>query len=154
MKLVEELKSQLIYFIGTCFLLGYFPFASGTVSTLFPAILFYFFEINDLILLYSIPLIYFLGVYTSSHIQKNHGDDPQIVTIDEFLGFCITMIFIPKTLFYLIFGFILFRILDILKPFPINYFDNKNTAHGIMLDDVFAGLIANLILQVCKFIIN
>lgn len=151
MKIVNSVKSFLVYLFGTSLYLGYFPFASGTVSSLLPAFLFYFFQINDSLILVSLPILYLIGFYTANEIKKVHGNDPYIVTIDEFIGFCITMLFLPKTFFYLTVGFLLFRLFDIVKPYPANIFDKKETANGILLDDVFAGIYANLVLQIIKF---
>lgn len=78
--------------------------------------------------------------------QPTH-DRPEIV-IDEVVGFLIAMTWLPFSLKYVILAFLLFRILDIIKPFPISYLNDKvKGGFGVVIDDVAAGLIANVILQ-------
>ena len=75
--------------------------------------------------------------------------DPGLVVIDEIVGMLITMIAVPATPLAMVLGFILFRIFDILKPFPVNFFDQRfHGGLGIMLDDVMAGIYSLIILQV------
>lgn len=75
--------------------------------------------------------------------------DASEVVIDEVVGFLITMVMLPLTWQAFVVGFVLFRVLDILKPFPISYLDRKvKGGAGVILDDVVAGMIANLVLHV------
>lgn len=77
------------------------------------------------------------------------GHDNKEIVIDEIAGFAITMTWLPLTWQAFTAGFLLFRILDIWKPFPIRLLDRKvQGGLGVVLDDVAAGLIANLILQI------
>ena len=81
--------------------------------------------------------------------QQNGRHDCQEVIIDEVLGFLITMTWLPMTWQSFAFGFLLFRLLDIFKPFPIGYLDKKiQGGLGVVIDDVAAGLIANILLQI------
>ena len=74
-------------------------------------------------------------------------DAPSIV-IDEIAGFLVAMLWIPFSAFYVGIGFLIFRLLDVLKPFPARWIDkNVFGGWGIVLDDVAAGVYANLILQ-------
>ncbi len=71
--------------------------------------------------------------------MHDHGG----IVIDEFVGMFISILFLPKTIMSLILAFILFRIFDILKPFPIGYVDKRvSGGFGIMIDDVIAGIFA------------
>ena len=80
--------------------------------------------------------------------QMGVHDDPSIVW-DEIVGYLITMIASPPGWFWIIAGFVLFRLFDILKPWPIRYVDKKvQGGTGIMLDDVLAAVFALVILQV------
>ena len=74
--------------------------------------------------------------------------DPGEVVIDEIVGYLITMGLIPFNLIKAIVGFFLFRVFDILKPFPIKRIEQIGGGWGIMLDDVIAGLYAALILRI------
>jgi len=129
---------------------GYSPIAPGTLGTLLTIPL-YFFISTIPSPLYELTLItfFFLSSWISEQTQKYLGkqDDPRIV-IDEMMGFLITMLWVPKTIFSIITGFFLFRFFDILKPFPIRRLEKRwRGGYGVVLDDVLAGIYANIILQ-------
>lgn len=78
-----------------------------------------------------------------------HAHDPKEVVIDEVVGYAIAMTWLPMTWQSFFAAFVLFRFFDILKPFPISYIDRKIPGGlGTVLDDVAAGLVANILLQV------
>ena len=106
--------------------------------------------LSFLILLFIISYIS-ISLYTSD--PKRSGHDPAEVIIDEFLGQLISMIpiftlaqGIKSLLIYGLISFILFRFFDIVKPWPISYFDNMKNPLGVILDDIVAGIISALIL--------
>ena len=74
--------------------------------------------------------------------------DCQFIVIDEVVGVFFTMFLFPPTLFYLSAGFLLFRVFDIVKPFPAGWIDRKiSGGTGVVLDDIVAGIYANLALH-------
>jgi len=152
---LQKRVKQFILFWATGFGAGYSPFAPGTLGTLIAIPVYYFLsEIPSPI--YEITLIafFFLSVWISENagIFFRKKDDQRIV-IDEIMGFLITMLWVPKTTFFVIAGFILFRFFDILKPFPIRLIDRRlEGGFGVVLDDVMAGVYANIILQVIDLI--
>ena len=75
-------------------------------------------------------------------------DDPSVVVLDEVAGQLITFFLIPLSLTTLIFGFLLFRFFDIVKPWPIHRFEELGDGEGIVMDDVVAGIMANITLLV------
>lgn len=80
--------------------------------------------------------------------QHPEDQDPSVVVIDEVLGMLIALVWIPQELMWFIAAFLLFRLLDILKPFPVSWFDkNGRGGFGIVADDVVAGVITNMVLQ-------
>jgi len=91
--------------------------------------------------------ITFLGIWSSNEVAKIWGKDPARVVIDEVAGMCISLLFIPVALKYVIAALILFRFFDIAKPLYIKKIEKLPGGWGIMLDDVLAGVYANLILQ-------
>ena len=106
--------------------------------------------LSFLILLFIISYIS-ISLYTSD--PKRSGHDPAEVIIDEFLGQLVSMIpifaltqGIKSLLIYGLISFILFRFFDIVKPWPISYFDNMKNPLGVILDDIVAGIISALIL--------
>ncbi len=136
--------------LATGFGVGYSPLAPGTLGTLI-TIPIYSFLSTIPSPIYEITLIafFFLSVWVSENAEIFFGkkDDPRIV-IDEMMGFLITMLWLPKTIFSVITGFFLFRFFDILKPFPIRRMEKRwRGGYGVVSDDVLAGIYANIILQ-------
>ncbi|MFW2372099.1 MAG: phosphatidylglycerophosphatase A [Gammaproteobacteria bacterium] len=134
-----------VHFLSLGFGSGLSPKAPGTMGTLAAIPLYLLLATLDLewylliTLLISILGIWFCG-YTSAALKVH--DHPGIV-IDEFAGFLITMIAVPLNLYTLVLGFMLFRLFDIIKPWPIGWLDRKlHGGLGIMLDDIVAGIYA------------
>ncbi len=94
--------------------------------------------------------IFVVGLFAAEAYEKQTGaHDSKEIVIDEVVGFLITMTWLPMTWQAYLAGFCLFRVLDILKPFPIGYLDKKvQGGIGVMADDVAAGIIANVLLQI------
>jgi phosphatidylglycerophosphatase A len=127
---------------------GYSPVASGTVGSAV-GLAFYFipgFE-QAYVILPICVLVYFMGVRTSEAMEKVYGQDPSEVTIDEVLGMWISLLFLPKRILIAVIAFLVFRILDIVKPYPARRFDNTPGGSGVMLDDVISGIYTNLLIQ-------
>jgi phosphatidylglycerophosphatase A len=139
-----------ILLLATGFGVGYSPVAPGTLGTLV-AIAVYYFLSNIPPPLYEITLIgfFFLSVWISENAEIFFGKkDDQRIVIDEIEGFLVTMLWVPKTLPFIIMGFFLFRFFDILKPFPIRRLEKKlKGGYGVVSDDVIAGVYANIILH-------
>lgn len=138
-----------IVILATGFGIGYSPIAPGTLGTLL-AIPIYFFLSEISFPLYQLTLLafFFLSSWISERAENYFGkkDDPRIV-IDEMMGFFITMLWVTKTPLFILVGFILFRFFDIFKPFPIRRFEKVRGGFGVVLDDVMAGIFANVILR-------
>jgi phosphatidylglycerophosphatase A len=148
---LQKRVKQFILFWATGFGVGYSPLAPGTLGTLI-AIPVYYFLSQIASPVYEITLIgfFFLSVWISENSEAFFGkkDDPRIV-IDEMMGFLITMLWVPKATVFIIIGFFLFRFFDILKPFPIRDLERRlKGGFGVVLDDVMAGVYANIILQI------
>jgi len=129
---------------------GYSPVSPGTLGTLIAIPIYYF--ISDIPFpLYEITLIgfFFLAVWVAEKAESvSRKKDDQKIVIDEMMGFLITMLWIPKTPLFIVAGFILFRMFDIFKPFPIRRFEKVKGGFGVVLDDVGAGIYSNIILQI------
>ena len=156
------------YLFVTCFGIGSFRFASGTITsfitTIFLFSLFHVINLSNNIILITLLLIFMYSFYAvSEYIKDNENKDPKEVVIDEFIGQSIPIYLYEishKTikdpqeavLFYL-YIFILFRYFDIKKPFPVSYFDKKfKNSFGVILDDVVAGLYVVLTLIIFMFV--
>lgn len=147
--------------ISTGMGVGYFPLAPGTMGALAILIVYWICpEINSLQLLLIVIGLSAIGIYTATITEKemknrlgqDNGSDPSIIVIDEIIGMLIAVIAIPKTTFFLIAAFILFRIFDIAKPYPIRKMEKFPGGWGIVLDDVIAGIYANIVIQIGRFI--
>jgi phosphatidylglycerophosphatase A len=143
--------NRFFLFLATGFGVGYSPVAPGTLGTLVTIPIYYFLsEIPSP--LYEITLVgfFFFAIWVSENAEIffSKKDDQRIV-IDEIMGFLITMLWVPKTVSFIIIGFFLFRFFDILKPFPIRRLEKKlKGGYGVVLDDVMAGVYANIILHI------
>lgn len=136
--------------IATVFFIGYVPFASGTFGTLAAAALVWFFRPDNLVLSILIVAGFAAGVVSSGQAETDLREkDSRKIVVDEFVGYLISVAFLPLTAGYLVAAFFLFRFFDILKPSPIRNVERLLCGGlGIMLDDVLAGVFTNLILQI------
>ncbi|HAL83120.1 MAG TPA: phosphatidylglycerophosphatase A [Mucilaginibacter sp.] len=96
-------------------------------------------------------LITFIGVWSSSMVEPIWGKDPSRVVIDEVAGMCISLLFLPASVKYLLCALFLFRFFDILKPLFIRKMELLPAGWGIMMDDVLAGFYTNILLQAVIF---
>jgi phosphatidylglycerophosphatase A len=134
---------------------GLGPKAPGTFGTLLAIPLYLLLSQLSLFAYLAIIIAAFVvGVYLCGKTADDLGvhDHPGIVW-DEFVGFWIAMIAAPPGWLWIIIGFLLFRLFDIWKPWPIKFFDQKiESGFGIMIDDVLAGLYALIVLQFIVYI--
>jgi phosphatidylglycerophosphatase A len=139
-------------FFATGFYSGYSPIAPGTVGSAVGLLIYALPGIENLY--YFLPLIivaFVIGIISSSIIEEKLGDDPQIIVIDEIVGMWCALILLPKTALVVISAFIIFRILDIVKPFPSRDSEKLRNGWGIMVDDVISGVYTNIILQIAVY---
>jgi len=102
-----------------------------------------------------VTLISLLGVWAANKVERDSKIvDPSFVVIDEVAGQLITFFLIPLSWVYLFIGFLLFRAFDILKPFPARRAEELPGGWGIMVDDIVAGIYANLFLQLTVFVVE
>lgn len=146
------MKRFIIYAIGTGLGSGYIPIAPGTTGSLLALLIYFLFPLSSVHWLSITILLFFIGVWAGSEIEKDKGDDPGLVVIDEIVGQWLAVIFLPPTLVTLLVGFILFRIFDIYKPYPINKSQKLKAGWGIMIDDALAGVYVNIILHLIYFV--
>ena len=156
------------YLFVTCFGIGSFRFAPGTITSLMTAIflysLFHLINLSNATILIILLIVFVYSFYAiSEYIKFNENKDPKEVVVDEFIGQSIPIYLYEishgvvkdsqeAVLFYL-YIFILFRYFDIKKPFPVNFFDKKfKNSFGVILDDVVAGLYVVLTLIIFMII--
>jgi len=144
-------KGKIVLFFATGAYVGNVPFAPGTFGSLLGLVVCFLLTTVPISVatIIVVALILF-SVWVSEHAEKMMGEkDPGSVVIDEVAGMVVTMIGIPFGVVTAITGFILFRLLDIVKPPPVRFFqDDLAGGAGIVMDDVAAGIIANILLRV------
>jgi phosphatidylglycerophosphatase A len=142
-------------FLGSGFYTGYFPYASGTVGSAAALLIYWIpgFERIEILLAFTVLAIV-SGLYIGGRFEAIYGKDPAEFTLDEVAGMWITLLFLPKTFLISIAGFALWRILDILKPFPANAAEKLPGGLGIMLDDIIASVYACLIMHISLQLFN
>ena len=154
----------------TLFGIGNSKFAPGTLASLVTSILlfviFHVFDISSsFVLLFLLILLIYSIFAVSSCLNKFKDKDPKQIVIDEVIGQSIPIYIyeishgtekgFDKSILFYFFIFVLFRIFDILKPFPINYFDRKyKNTFGIMFDDILAGFYVVLTLILAMIVKN
>jgi phosphatidylglycerophosphatase A len=135
---------------------GLSPKMPGTMGTVIGVAIYLLMPTLDWKIYLGIVLASFLiGVFLCGYTAKalNVHDHPGIVW-DEIVGYFITMFMVPKQWMWVLLGFVLFRIFDILKPWPISIADKRlKGGFGIMLDDVIAGLFALFIIQITLYLL-
>ena len=147
-------------------MIGKIKYAPGTFASLFACFLFLLLinitNINNVLLIVLIIFFYSLIAINNSFDIFDSKDSQEIV-IDEVVGQMIPLLAIPiyetlyplPALYYCISAFLLFRLFDIWKPYPINYVDNNiKGSLGIMLDDIFAGIFSTIILSIIFFFLG
>lgn len=131
--------------IASVFYTGYIKRGGGTAAALIAAAIIYL--VNDFFVYFCImSLSVILGTYVSDNAESSWGHDSSRIVIDEFAGMCLALFLLPHSIYLFLAAFILFRVFDIFKPFPVNYMERIDTGTGVMMDDILSGLMANGIL--------
>jgi phosphatidylglycerophosphatase A len=143
-------RQKSVMFLATGGFVGKIPFAPGTFGTVVG--LLFCFLLSRIDLAAAIPAtIFFIAaaVLISGEASKIlDQDDPGCIVIDEIAGIAVTLLGLPFDTVVVVAGFFIFRVLDILKPFPIRYVENKlKGGTGIVMDDVAAGLMGHIVLR-------
>ena len=131
--------------------IGYIGKGAGTVAAIFCCICWYLAWRDSyppvLLSVIITAVITLLGVWSSTIVEQIWGKDPGRVVIDEVAGMCISLLFLPVSVKYLLCALILFRFFDIVKPLFIRKMELLPGGWGIMMDDVLAGIYTNLLLS-------
>ncbi len=151
---------KIAYILATGFGSGYSPIAPGTAGALFFMIVCGWmmpgFPLTVQMIL--TVMLFVIGVYSSNIVEadliakigEEKGHDAGCIVIDEVVGMAISLIAVPNTWWAIITAIVLFRLFDIVKPFPVNKSQNLPRGWGIMMDDVIAGLYTNIIIQIVE----
>jgi phosphatidylglycerophosphatase A len=144
-----KISYRIYILIATIFYVGYLPFIPGTFGSLAGLAIFLALNGNVAFQLTALFIILYLGFLSSGKAEEILGKkDPGCVVIDEVAGMLITFLFIPLEIKTILIGFLVFRLMDTVKPFPAYGLQKKHGSIGIMGDDIVAGIYSNLVLQV------
>ena len=147
--------TRLAVFIATVGYCGYSPIAPGTVGSAAGLLVYLlvwwaqwpFFEAALILALFAI------GVWAGTTAERYFGGiDPGPIVLDEVVGMLITLAFIPVGIPGALIGFVLFRLFDVLKPFPAGRFEKLHGGLGVMADDAMAAIYANLALRLVLWV--
>jgi phosphatidylglycerophosphatase A len=136
--------------VATGLLVGYFPIAPGTAGTALAGVLYWAFRLDRWPVGGGCILLFFLlGAWSATVVERGlgRGPDPPQVVVDEMVGYWIAMFALPRSWVLAIVGFLIFRIFDIVKPFPVRRSEKLPSGWGIMADDAIAGIYTNLLLR-------
>jgi phosphatidylglycerophosphatase A len=145
-----KFRERAVLFVATGFFIGTVPFAPGTFGSLIglPVC----FLLSHLNLLQSVIcilgfILFAMGIASAAEKIIKQKDPGQVV-IDEIAGLMVTLAGLPFNLKTVLAGFVIFRVFDILKPFPIRMLERRvGGGSGIVLDDILAGVYGNLIIR-------
>ena len=147
----------------TFFKIGKIKYAPGTIASLITCLLFLLliniFNIFVL-LLFTLIIFCYSFIAINNSFDEFNSEDPQEIVIDEVVGQMLPLLAMPiyetlyplPKIYYCVAAFLLFRLFDIWKPYPISYVDNNvKGALGIMLDDILASIYSIIILTIIFF---
>jgi phosphatidylglycerophosphatase A len=137
-------------FVATCGYLGYVPIAPGTFGSAAGLVVFFAVRSTGSIAveLAAIVLLFVIGIWSGTVAEHYFGGvDPGPIVLDEVVGMLITLALIPVNLSGAIVGFFVFRVLDVIKPWPSAQFEKLPGGLGVMADDGMAALYGNLLMH-------
>jgi len=135
------------HLVGTFFGVGHIPVIPATWTSLVVALLLYGLQLESLSLQLALLLAFTVsGVWACHGLETEYGEDPRQATMDEAAGMLLTVLGLPPSAAILGLGFALFRILDVLKPWPARKLESLRGGWGIMADDLMAGIYGRLLM--------
>jgi phosphatidylglycerophosphatase A len=140
-------RRRLGVFIATCAHIGYAPFAPGTFGSAAGLVLYYLVrrQASTTIELVTIGVVLVIGLWSATEAEHHFGGiDPGPVVIDEVVGMLMTLALHPVNVAGALAGFFIFRVLDVVKPWPARRLELLPGGFGVVLDDVMAGVYGNL----------
>ena len=137
-------------FIATCGYLGYVPVAPGTFGSAAGLVVLAAvrWSGSPALELAVIMLLFAVGVWSANAAERHFGGvDPAPVILDEVVGMLITLAFLPVHITGAVVGFLLFRLFDVVKPWPANRLEAVHGGLGVMADDAMAGVYGNVAMR-------
>lgn len=141
--------------VATVFGVGYAPMAPGTFGSAAGLIVWWLLPASPAVQALAIVAIFFAGSWGGSVAERHFGrTDPGQVVIDEVMGMLITLFLNPVGWPGAVAGFLLFRIFDVIKPYPANRLERLHGGFGVMADDGMAAVYANLVLRLGLYLLR
>ena len=137
-------------FIATCGYLGYAPIAPGTVGSAAGLLVYYAVRSTGSVVVETAAIIalFAVGIWSATVAEHELGGvDPGPVVLDEVVGMLITLAYLPVSAVGAVVGFFVFRVLDVVKPWPAGRFERLPGGFGVMADDGMAALYGNVIMR-------
>ena len=150
------MKTRLAVLLATVGYVGHFPIAPGTAGSAAALPLFFLVRMAGSPALEVTVILVLLaaGCWAGSVAEAHYArTDPGYVVLDEVVGMLVTLLFIPVSATGVLLGFFLFRLFDIVKPFPARQCERLHGGVGIMTDDVVAGIYGNLALRSILYVL-
>ncbi len=145
--------NRLAYFIASCGYAGYFPIAPGTVGSAVGVVFYLLLQASGFpwAMAVALAVAIIAGIWAGDVVERTlDREDPSLVVVDELAGMLLSLWLIPLSWRGIVVGFLVFRLLDIVKPFPCRQAERLNGGLGIMTDDLIAGLYTNGILRLAS----
>jgi phosphatidylglycerophosphatase A len=142
---------RLAVFLATCGYVGYAPVAPGTFGSAAGLVIFAFVRTSGSmsVELATIVVLFAIGVWSGTEAEQHFGGvDPGPIVLDEVVGMLITLALLPVNAMGAFVGFIVFRALDVVKPWPSGRFERLHGGLGIMADDGMAALYGNGVMRI------
>jgi phosphatidylglycerophosphatase A len=153
---MNKVVRAIILFIALGAYAGRFPIASGTAGTVVGVFLYlgmkglapaHYFAVC--------VLVFLVGTWAAGRAEIILDQkDSSLIVIDEIVGYLVAMFMVPPTWGFVVAGFFIFRVFDILKPWPLQRLEEIHGGWGVMLDDIGAGVYTNIVLQIAAFLIS
>ena len=130
---------------------GYAPIAPGTAASALTAVMLWLLSWSPLALTGLLLVVLIVGTWSAGEAERALGTkDPGAIVVDEVAGMTISVLTLPLTPHVLVTGFVLFRIFDVVKPFPAGASQRLGGGVGVMIDDVIAGIYAMALLLLAR----
>lgn len=134
---------------GTVCGLGHIPIIPATWTSLAIAAAFWAVQLDSIPTQLIILAVFIVtGIPACGGLERRYGEDPKQATMDEAAGQTIALLGAPLDMVTVLIAFVLFRIFDVIKPWPARRFEDLHGGLGIMADDLMAGVYARLVLQI------
>jgi phosphatidylglycerophosphatase A len=145
------MKIDIIKILATFFGVGYLPYFPGTWASMVGVGIYFLLRNNFTIYISLTVVIFLLGFLVALRAEQRFAQkDSRFIVIDELAAILILLALIPSETFIIFLAFIIFRIFDIIKPYPIKKIENFSGSWGIMLDDIVAAFYTLILIKIFK----